>query len=157
MQFESPFTRLVVKGGAVLAATKENPELRQVDSINGVAVSDLTALAKEQDHHWKRHLNESLPELLAATGHPLQSTVEFLLSSNETEVAACPLSRTPEKIQALTANFKSIVELASVLGLSKEQVGAAFHVALASVSSEAGGAEVMQAAAEGMTQQCKQQ
>ena len=157
MEFESPFSRLVVKDGTIQAATKENSQLREVSAINKVEFTTLTALAKEQDKHWKRHFNAMLPELLAAASHPLSSSVEVTLGNGETETVTCAPSRTPEKIQALSNNFKSVVELAAVLGLSKEQVGAAFHVAIASAATESGGAEVMQAAAEGMQQQCKQQ
>jgi hypothetical protein len=158
MEFESPFTRVVVRGGAVLVATQASPgELREAKSINGVDFATLIALAKEQDREWKKHFNTMLPELLSGADRPLSAKgVELVLQDGAKEVLECAPSRSLEKIQALTSNFKGILELAAELGLSKSQVGAAFHVARATIAAESGGSNVMEAAAD-VQQQCKQQ
>jgi hypothetical protein len=154
MEYESPLLRVVVKSGAVLVATKENRTLREAASINGVTVATLCALAREQDEQWTRHFNQMLPELLASAGKPLTSehVALVLLDGTEEELSPTP-STAAEKMQALTGNFKGILDVAAALGLSKEQAGAAFKVALTSVAAEGGAAEAMGSA----QQQCKQQ
>lgn len=162
----SPFKEMAVDDELNVYVMGPTIPKRQAElvSINGVQSHEIIAHAQDQEpESWKTSLNALLPSILSVIGSVLGSEAKVIVKDRHGEehelTLQCPEDKSKEYIDAITKQYAAILRLATLGGLTLQDMSCVFNVCMVQLGlGEGAGAmpEQLMEGMQGMAQQMAQ-